>query len=484
MAEILRATGASPSLCLQGLMDAGSGFKDALQGLEQAFPARLDILEGIAGYLRVNPGLPSGILLDGLEQMRFHPLSLVWAAGSFKEAEAWLEHLAPWFKGNLPLLRRRRHWETGDELESIEIHDADFSTGDHLELASPGEVVLHNARFSEDLLPMCCPSLEIRGAEGVKRIKNIHWEEGTGSPGHPYPYPFPYLHLERLPDLETLDAPAMGELELRGCPHLNRISDDLEATHVVLHGLPELTEFPRGLHGALRINLEDCSHLRLPRSLRCRDLLLRRMPNVDRIPQFANREIYGGEKPNIEIHECPNLRFPDPYFQEGSLTLSGHSLQRLPRSLNIATHIHLSVSPGRALPENLVVGGWLWLIQLPDLATIPKSARCATLVVTECPRLRFLDGWQPPRNLRLKGVDLGILPEGLQVKGTLRLDSCSGEHLPSGLSASSMQLSGCRELLDIPPETRLETLKVDRCPSLNIPKALQERWNCQFDDVI
>lgn len=468
MAATLRAAGAPPRSCLAGLLEAGLTFPAAACALESTYRNRIDVLTGLADFLREQPDVPIESLLAGVEGLGLHPLSLICASTSFEMAKSWLGRMECWFEGTLPVLHQRAHWDTGDWLETFEIHGANLGMHTHLELVSPGELILQNARFAEELLPIRCPSLEIRGGSGLRRIDNISWEEGTQESIARYTYPYFCLSLGDLPELETLNAPPLGSLSVVACPSLERIDDGLEARMLDFRDLPKLEELGQGLRGAARMHLENCPRLQLPETRFCTEVHLARMPSLDRLPHLRGNGSGHEEPPSLRIHDCPNLRFPDPFLFIGALELSGYPLENLPNSIHLQSHFHLSAAPGASLPEDLLVEGWLHLIHLPDLVTLPPSATCGTLVVRDCPKLSIPKEWVTSRDLRLEGMEIGILPAGLRLNGELFLKSCSGTDLPPGLSVQSLRLSNCQGLTALPADGYIDFLSVEACPLLKL----------------
>ncbi len=107
-------------------------------------------------------------------------------------------------------------------------------------------------------------------------------------------------------------------------------------------------------------------------------------------------------------------------------------------------------TPLATLPENLFVGGSLWLVSCPYVRSFPaRFSIGGSIFLSGCTSLAEL-----PRGLRvagdltiLGGPSLTALPEGLHVAGNLRIEGTQIAALPPDLHVGGdITLAGCRRL--------------------------------------
>ena len=143
-------------------------------------------------------------------------------------------------------------------------------------------------------------------------------------------------------------------------------------------------------------------------------------------------------------------------------------LTALPQNLSVGGFFYLIHCTGlTALPENLSVGGFLYLPDCTSLTALPENLSVGDdLSLAHCTSLTALpENLSVGGDISLKGcTGLTALPEKLTVGGFLSLKGCTGlTALPEKLSVRGcLSLDGCTGLTALP-----ENLSVGDCLSLN-----------------
>lgn len=185
-----------------------------------------------------------------------------------------------------------------------------------------------------------------------------------------------------------------GILEIRGCPGIDKLPDELQTEGIYIDHCPNLSALPRLIQGARQIDLvalpltsfpegiEGVSYLRLARAphLKCLpfpsgpplDVELLDLPSLETL-QCPRQGVLN----NLTISSCNRLEALPPTLRDltGSLHLRHlPRLSRLPDGLRVAKDLHIFDCPDlRCLPEALQVGGVIEVHECPHLSGVPEE---------------------------------------------------------------------------------------------------------------
>ena len=95
--------------------------------------------------------------------------------------------------------------------------------------------------------------------------------------------------------------------------------------------------------------------------------------------------IKGGSKGDLNLFETPIQSLPDNLRVGGYLFLANTSIQSLPDNLRVGGSLYLNNTPIQTLPDNLEVGGDLDLFETP-IQYLPDNLRVGgSLILTNTP---------------------------------------------------------------------------------------------------
>lgn len=192
----------------------------------------------------------------------------------------------------------------------------------------------------------------------------------------------------RFPRRMNLD----GILEIRGCPGIDQLPEEIRTEGIYIDHCPNLTALPRVIQGARQIDLVALPLESFPKNIDGVSYF-----RVARAPDLKCLQLPSGPSLNVELAQLPALK---------TIQLSKRGL------LHDMTISHCDSL--ETLPASLTnLAGTLDLRHLPRLSRLPKGLTVAKdLLIFNCPELRFL-------------------PEGLSVGGVVELHDCP--YLPTAI---------------------------------------------------
>ena len=225
------------------------------------------------------------------------------------------------------------------------------------------------------------------------------------------------------------------ELDLSHADHLNRLPDNLEIEDILrLSNRGELTELPKGLKVMGSLFLHDCFRLeQLPEDLVVGNILCAEgcsglQKNKSTVLPLLFRAISEGRIKGLALDGWP--------LEDADLAIG----LKVEKNLIFDECKNLTM-----LPRGLEVGGILCLNKCDGLMENKKTALPMLFEAVQSGRIKglSLDDWP---------LEKGDLPEGLNVRGDLSLQSCKTlDRLPNSLKVGGdLYLNGCDNLRILP----------------------------------
>ena len=163
------------------------------------------------------------------------------------------------------------------------------------------------------------------------------------------------------------------------------------------------------------------------------------------------KPFYGG---SLDLENCTGITaLPDNLTVGGYLYLRGTGITALPDNLTVGGYLDLRGTGITALPDNLTVGGSLDLENCTGITALPDNLTVGdSLDLENCTGITALpDNLTVGGSLDLRGTGITALPDNLTVGGSLDLRGTGITALPNNLTVGgSLDLENCTGITALP----------------------------------